>query len=222
MELLDRKDDQNQAEAAVLPLDSPKRQAIVEAATELFLDSGYGAVSMDAIAAGAGVSKRTVYSYFLGKDELFGAVMGNVCTGVVGTPAPVDLTAGPLRQVLTDYGRRFLTLITSPQALALFRVVTAEAVRFPELGEVFYGIGPQRCTNTLADYLSEQHREGILRVEDPQGAAAQFLAMVKGPLHMRLTLGVGPRPGPDDIEAVVEAAVSAFLRAYAPSFEDSH
>ena len=49
---------------------------------------------------------------------------------------------------------------------------------------------------------------------DPASAAAQFLAMVKGPVHMRLTLGVGPRPGSQDIEAVVSAAVDAFLRAY--------
>ena len=50
---------------------SPKRTAIVAAATELFTQSGYGAVSMDAIAAKAGVSKRTVYSHFPGKDVLF-------------------------------------------------------------------------------------------------------------------------------------------------------
>lgn len=194
--------------------DSPKRQAIVQAATELFLEAGYGAVSMDSIASRAGVSKRTVYSYFSGKDALFGAVMGNVCIGVVGVRAPTELTSGPLRQVLMDYGRNFLTLITSPQALAIYRVVAAEAVRFPELGEVFYRLGPQRCTDTLAGYLREQDGEGNLRVPDPAAAAAQFLAMVKGPVHMRLTLGVGERPSARDIEAVVGSAVEAFLRAY--------
>lgn len=196
--------------------ESPKHQAIVGAATELFLEAGYGAVSMDAIAARAGVSKRTVYSHFPGKDVLFGAVMGNVCIGVVGMQAPAKLTSGPLRQVLTDYGRTFLMLITSPQALAIFRVVTAEAVRFPGLGEVFYRIGPQRCTSALAAYLAEQDRAGILRVPDPQAAAGQFLAMVKGPLHMRLTLGVGPRPGKAEIAAMVGLAVEVFLRGYGP------
>ncbi len=43
---------------------SPKRDAIVAAATELFLAHGFGDVSMDAIAAKAEVSKRTVYSHF--------------------------------------------------------------------------------------------------------------------------------------------------------------
>ena len=40
--------------------------------------------------------------------------------------------------------------------------------------------------------------------------------MVKGPLHMRLTLGVGPRPGKAEIAAVVGLAVEVFLRGYGP------
>ena len=40
--------------------ESPKRKVILEAATELFMAHGYGAVSMDAIARAAGVSKATL------------------------------------------------------------------------------------------------------------------------------------------------------------------
>jgi AcrR family transcriptional regulator len=199
---------------------SPKREAIVQAATELFLDAGYGAASMDAIAARARVSKRTVYSYFPGKDALFGAVMGNVCATVVGPQTPEALTQGPPGRVLTSYGRTFLTLIAAPQALSIFRVVTGESERFPELGEMFYRAGPQRWTGVLAAYLRVQDQQGALAVPEPEAAAAQFLAMVKGPVHMRLSLGVGPRPTSGDIEAVVAAAVAAFLRAYrAPARE---
>ena len=129
--------------------ESPKHQAIVEAATELFLEAGYGAVSMDAIAARAGVSKRTVYSHFPGKDVLFGAVMGNVCIGVVGMQAPAKLTSGPLRQVLTDYGRTFLMLITSPQALAIFRVNTRlnpeSANTYDSLAETLWAVGEKEA-----------------------------------------------------------------------------
>jgi AcrR family transcriptional regulator len=60
-ELLQHRQDRIPAGSAG-PVVSPKRDAIVQAATELFLDAGYGAVSMDAIAARARVSKRTVYS----------------------------------------------------------------------------------------------------------------------------------------------------------------
>lgn len=217
--VLQHHQDRIPAEPSRTPV-SPKRDAIVQAATELFLDAGYGAVSMDAIACRARVSKRTVYSYFPGKDALFGAVMGNVCATVVGPQTPEALTQGPPDRVLTSYGRTFLTLIAAPQALSIFRVVTGESERFPELGEMFYRAGPQRWTGVLAAYLRVQDQQGALAVPEPEAAAAQFLAMVKGPVHMRLSLGVGPRPTSGDIEAVVAAAVAAFLRAYhAPAGE---
>ncbi len=60
---------------------SPKRDAIVVAATELFLEHGFGDVSMDTIAAKAEVSKRTVYSHFENKAQLFEGVMGDACAG---------------------------------------------------------------------------------------------------------------------------------------------
>ncbi len=221
VELLERTDEIEEAAGPTRPRVSPKRRAIVEAATPLFLEAGYGAASMDAIAASAGVSKRTVYSYFPGKEALFGAVIGNVCASVIGTRAPEALMDGPPRRVLSDLGESFLTLITSQQALAIFRLTAAESERFPELGQVFYRSGPQRWICALAAYLREQDRDGALRVPDPESAAAQFLAMVKGLVHMRLTLGVGPRPGPAEITAVVSSAVAAFLRGYAPASEDA-
>ena len=47
------------------------RQAIVEAATGLFLERGYGAVSMDELAEAAGVARRTLYNQFASKEEIF-------------------------------------------------------------------------------------------------------------------------------------------------------
>src|SRR3546814_1571925 len=67
---------------------------------------------MDAIAAKAGVSKRTVYSHFPGKDVLFAAVMTRHCGTVSGAAGwELDPEVEP-REMLTDRGRRFLTLIT--------------------------------------------------------------------------------------------------------------
>ncbi|WP_030040457.1 TetR/AcrR family transcriptional regulator, partial [Streptomyces resistomycificus] len=48
-----------------------KRQAILEAATEVFLNKGYLGTSMDEVAALASVSKQTVYKNFTDKQRLF-------------------------------------------------------------------------------------------------------------------------------------------------------
>lgn len=193
---------------------SPKRDAIVDAATRLFLGSGYGAVSMDAIVAEAGVTKRTVYSHFENKETLFAAVMSHLCS-CVGGPAPNEgIEEGSLEEVLADFGRRLLTMLSTPQALALYRVVTAEAPRLPELGAVFHESGPRHFIVMVAVYLAERSRKGVLRVSDPERAAAQFMAMIKDPLHLRLSLGVGPAPGQGEIDASVDSAVGVFLRGY--------
>ncbi|HSY54904.1 MAG TPA: helix-turn-helix domain-containing protein, partial [Bradyrhizobium sp.] len=51
------------------------RQRIINAAYESFWRSGFRRTSMDGIAARAGLTKRTVYSYFRSKDDLLAAVL---------------------------------------------------------------------------------------------------------------------------------------------------
>jgi len=192
---------------------SPKRAAIIAAATDLFTHAGYGAVSMDAIAARAGVSKRTVYSHFPGKDVLFAAVMTRHCGTVSGDAWSLDPEAEP-RQLLTDRGRRFLRLITSPEAVALFRTVTAEAERFPELGRAFFESGPKCWTASFEGYLRAQDEKGRLRIPNP-GIAAKFLfALLKDPLHLRRMLGVQKQVSEAEINAHVDSVVDAFLEHY--------
>src|SRR3546814_13482327 len=71
------------------------------------------------------------------------------------------------RRMLTDRGRRFLTLITSPEAVALFRTVTAEAERFPELGRAFFETGTKCWTRSFEGYLRAQDERGRLRIPHP-------------------------------------------------------
>jgi TetR/AcrR family transcriptional repressor of mexJK operon len=193
---------------------SPKRAAIVAAAAELFLHSGYGAVSMDAIAAKAAVSKRTVYCHFTGKDSLFAAVMSQHCGDVSGGDVWIlDPDVEP-REMLTDRGKRFLRLITSPEAIALFRTVTAEAERFPELGRIFFESGPKCWAGSFEAYLRAQDKRGRLRVPKPELAAKFLFALLKDPLHMRRMLGVQDKVTETEIAAHVENVVDAFLEHY--------
>ncbi|NIA70399.1 TetR/AcrR family transcriptional regulator [Pelagibius litoralis] len=196
---------------------SPKRTAIIEAAADLFLHSGYGTVSMDAIAAKAEVSKRTVYSHFPGKDVLFAAVMMSHCNRVAGIDClELDPEADPFA-VLCDLGNRFLGLVTSAEAIALFRTVVSETERFPELGQTFFQCGPLRWVENLTPYLTEMNRRGRLDMPDVGDAASKLLHMLKDPMHMRCTLGVQEAASEAEIAAHVEATVADFLKLYAPA-----
>ncbi len=193
---------------------TPKRDAIVRAASRLFLESGYGETSMDAIAAAAEVSKRTVYSYFPGKDALFEAVMTDVCESRADM-ANSELPNEPAEEVLTCVGRGFLKTVSSDIVLTTFRIAAAESARFPELGETFFRAGPQRSIQNMADYLRKREAAGELIVPEPELAATQFFALVKSNYFVPLILGVGPKPNEADIEKAVTSAVRLFLSGYA-------
>jgi AcrR family transcriptional regulator len=198
------------------PLDreNPKRNAILLAAAELFLEHGYEPVSMDAIASKADVSKRTVYSYFESKTVLFSAILIAHCNNMGGIALPEHAAGHDPRKVLTEFGRVFVRMITSLRAVAMQRVIFREVERLPEVGRIFFQNGPQRHITKLADYLRQATAEGKLNVEDPVGAAFMFMSIVKAPFHLHQLCGLIGTPPAAAIDRAVKEAVDVFLRAY--------
>ncbi|HRJ61552.1 MAG TPA: TetR/AcrR family transcriptional regulator [Azospirillaceae bacterium] len=193
-----------------------KPAQILEAASELFLRDGFGAVSMDAVAREAGVSKATLYAHFESKDRLFAALVKRECARLFGEGVDHGLDGLTPTEGLTLIGRRFVSLLMSPKAVAGHRIVVAEAARFPELARTFYEAGPGPTIAKVAGYLDKLNTAGLLRAPDPALAAEQFLGMLKSHLHLRLLLGMQAAPSPDDLERLIAAAVHLFVRGYAP------
>lgn len=195
---------------------SPKRRAVLDAANELFMAEGYGAVSMDAVARAAGVSKATLYAHFGAKERLFAAIMAEACQAMRSTAAmDADAQEGGPRRALTAMGRRWLGFLLEERILALRRIVVAEGPRFPELARTFYANGPRATRDWLARWIEGERARGRLRCPDPDLAAAQFIALLTGDIVLRATLGLDPRPDAAEIERHVAAAVDTFCRAFA-------
>lgn len=196
------------------PKDLGKRQAILDAATEIFLARGFAGASMDAVAEAAGVSKVTVYAHFADKDDLFSAMIRARCEAynrperfaVYGDLAP--------RAALVEMGRSFLALLLDPEVLRLYRVISAEAASRPKVAELFYAAGPERAIELFTDYFRRAIARGHFAKADPEAIADDFLALLKGKLHFRATLNLGPRPRRAQIDAHVEHAVDVTLRAH--------
>ena len=193
-----------------------KAESILAAAKRSFLGAGFGAVSMDAIAREAGVSKATVYAHFAGKEELFGAVIGRECEHYFARFSVRQLDPRDVRTSLMVLGRRFLELLLSPDALALHRIILAEVTRFPVLGEVFWCAGPERERVQIEAFLKRAIASGSLTLADPRLAAEQFVALIRGDVQLRHLLRLEAKADPRAIEAAVEGAVATFLRAFAP------
>lgn len=200
--------------------ESPKRRAILSAATELFVARGYGAVSMDAIARAADVSKTTLYAHFTSKDRLFATIVQVACLENImpanelpddGSPNGVPQGANDIEDALRAIGGRILRFFLRDRSLAIHRLVIAESTRFPELGRAFYENGPVAGRKGLAAWMAARP---ALLVPEPEIAAEQFLGLLRAGLYLRATLGLAPEPDEPAIEAVVTAAVRTFLRAY--------
>ncbi|MBF0304459.1 MAG: TetR/AcrR family transcriptional regulator [Alphaproteobacteria bacterium] len=191
-----------------------KRDAVLAAAQDAFLELGYGAASMDAVAARAGVSKATIYAHFPGKSALFGAVIAARCErAFAGLDLP-SVEAMDAPAALGLIARRILDLLLSPESLAMYKVVTGEAARMPEMAEAFHAAGPAAAKAAIVGALADLDRRGQLRVADPELASELLVGMLKGDIHLRHLLGLPD--GGRDREQIVEAVVRVMLRAYAP------
>lgn len=194
---------------------SPKRTALLEAAGRLFLEQGYAAVSMDAVARGAGISKATLYAHFTGKEALFGAVVERRCAEMAER---LEISTGhdrPLDQALGTIGRHILDFLLQPPVLTMFRIAMAEGHRFPDLARAYYAAGPKAGLDRLAGWMEEEARRGRLRPgADPRQAAEHFISMLRGTLLIRGALGIGPAPEAAELDRVAGSAARLIHRAY--------
>ncbi len=191
-----------------------RREAILDVATEIFLSEGYACASMSTIAAKLGGSKGTLYNYFKSKEELFVAYVQRNCALNRGEIATLLMEEGDLRHVLTGYGKRYLHIFTSDVILQHWRVITAESVKSPEIGRLFYESGPLAGAKILAAYLQKAKDKGELNFPDALQAAHHFTSLVHGRLIKARMLNFVAVPSDEEIDREVDAAMFVFFSAY--------
>ena len=171
---------------------------------------------MSSIAAAIGGSKTTLWSYFRNKHDLFAAVIDDMVDRygeALRLPLPED---GDPAETMRGLARSLMKTLTRPQIIALHRVVTGEAGRFPELGSVLFDRGPARGHARVSAWLSQLMDKGVLRRADPLVAAKQFVALCQAGQFQQYLIGALKKFDPRRVETEIEQAVDTFLRAYAP------
>lgn len=195
-----------------------KRAAITRAALEVFVREGYARASVDAIAEAAGVSKRTIYDYYGGKERLFVSAVRETATSQASAfDELLDRTLGEvtdLQAALTAFGRAFATEIArSAERAAVMRLMIAEASHFPDL--IRERPEDRPVQRALADRLAELGEQGLLEVPDPLEAAEFLGLLVTGRVNNRSWYGA-VRLDDAEIDRLVTGGVRVFLRAYRP------
>ncbi len=183
---------------------------ILDVATALFLGDGFGATSIEAVARRAGISKRTFYHRFANKEVLFEAVVRRL---VERWTPPFDaalLETPRLAEALRRAAEHMLAVALTPEALALHRMVIAEAPRFPGLARIMNELGAAAGIDRIARHLEERIAAGELRPIDTRFAAEQFILMVvSGP--RRHAVGLGAPLAPAELRLWIDETVALFL-----------
>jgi TetR/AcrR family transcriptional regulator, mexJK operon transcriptional repressor len=204
------------AETRPNPKREARRDAMLDAATALFLERGYGAISLTDVVKRSGGSLATLYELFGGKLGLLKACVAERCGQLNELLDASALENQPPKQALTAFGRGLLALVTSPLAVGAHRMIIAEHAQIPELAPAFWANGPDAGKEHLAHYLAHVAAQGVLDIADPLRAARHFCALVIGDTLLRKMHGIATDDSPAEAERHIDEVVGLFLRGYAP------
>ncbi|MGC3954382.1 MAG: TetR/AcrR family transcriptional regulator [Propionicimonas sp.] len=193
-----------------------KRQQIIDAARELFLENGFAGSSMDAVVARAGVSKQTLYRYFPSKTELLAAVLASEVdtSGIFSGPPPQPETAAELRVALIGIAHTLTHEMLSTRRLALIRLVLGEAFRIPELRDAIRDLLPGQLLHRTQAVLAHAASRGLVHSERPELSARMYIGPIFSFVVLDGLLRADPLPPP--ATADLEYLVDTFLRSVEP------
>jgi AcrR family transcriptional regulator len=210
----------------VPPRKLEKQMAIASAACTVFGHEGYTRASVDALAAAAGVSTRTLYNHFPGgKAQLFRTVVTWTSSEVKDAQlARIQAVLDPerlprpedLERDLVALARAFVALMAEyPNHFALVRHIHAEADHVPaEVLEAWQDAGPGPVVRALADAMAGLAAVGLIDVHgDAALAGVHFMSLVSHSIVQQSHYGVRPLPK-EETDRLIRGGVAAFLRAY--------
>ena len=208
-------------EQAALGGTTAKRKAILDSALAIFARDGYARASIDAIAETADVSTRTIYNHFADKAGLFAAVVTESATAVSAAHMDqVDAILGGITSS-ADLEERLIACGVALQTIVppevphwgLVQHIQADAENIPpEVMDTWRRLGPARTKRQIALHFAELAQRGLLELDDPYTAAVHYSALASS----TWASPIEPAPSKARAKELMQLAVAAFLRGYAP------
>jgi len=188
-----------------------KRESILDAAAESFIQDGYDNASMDRISERAGASKRTVYNHFRSKEDLFRAVLERFFAELRELKQISYDPQKSLEAQLSDFANAKLAISQSPSWLGLMKVAIGVFITNPDVA-----LETVKCAedveDTLVKWLEAANDDKRMKVEDAKLAAKAFWAMVGGAFFWPSVFNRALSE--EDTNALKKELLSIFLARY--------
>jgi TetR/AcrR family transcriptional regulator, mexJK operon transcriptional repressor len=206
------------------PTDPALAARLLEAGWQMFLARGVDAVSVEAIAAEAGVSKATFYKHFADKKALFEAAVLREMERIEAAQQPPDLLGATqtLEARLRQFGIGLMEFLVSTPAVDFYKALAGELSRHKPLARSFYNLGPGRTLSNLAALIADATRDGELEATDPVLAAEHLIGLWQGLSNFQLSLGIDQRRIRSAVPARVDAGLRVFMAAYGQAVTSKH
>ncbi|MEO1638598.1 MAG: TetR/AcrR family transcriptional regulator [Pseudomonadota bacterium] len=196
------------------PVDEAKTERIREEAKKLFFIHGVDGVSIEQIAASAGVAKSTVYAKFGNKDAIFEAVVDDIANNVGAGMKHRIAEGGDPQEALVAFGMALMGGIAERRLLTAEPVIAIEALKNPKLGDKFFAAGPGKAKSMLSEALASWQANGLVPQGDVQEMAEDLLGLWLGTLVYEMRLKPHMSVESDHLDRRVKQGVAKFLKIY--------
>lgn len=197
------------------PADPHKAAAILSAGRKLLFSKGPQAVSMEAVARIAGVSKVTVYARYPNREALVRAIIADQARQLAQDFRPDLNTLDDLRSALVDFGIRLQTFLLSDEHLNLMRALSGTRSASRSQLHTIYRNGPQAMVDGLIEWLTALQRAGVIECREPARSATLLLGMLQGMDLVRALYWVDGTRDAADVRAYAAYVADVFLARHA-------
>ena len=196
------------------PANGALGQTIIDAASELFVELGFQATTMDKVAQRAKISKLSIYRHFENKEALFSAAIAAHCHQFA-PQALMEGVDGSAEDQLITVGSSLLRTLLSPDVRSVEAMIMADKTNQKSLSKLHYEAGPAYVIAQIEALLRQLHANAVLNVPDPLRSARLFAALIKGSDLLTIALFDEARAEDDnEIESYCRSAVAMFMAAH--------
>ncbi|ELV2842552.1 TetR/AcrR family transcriptional regulator [Enterobacter cloacae] len=197
------------------PVNEALGQTIIEAASELFVELGFQATTLDKVAQRAKISKLSIYRHFENKEALFSAAIVAGCHQLFAPQALLEGVDGSVEDQLMAVGTLLLRTLLRPDVSNVEAMVMADKTNQKSLSKLHYEAGPAHVIAQIEALLRQFQAKGLLKIPDPLQSARLFAALFKGSDLLIIARFDEARARNDnEIESYCRSAVGMFIASH--------